>query len=99
MQYPGKVSGRTQSSVVDVHFGFTKCSNIPGRLDEDPDFRCRCLGNTWAIDGRPCVQVQPTHGKHDVVDNFVYLGDCICPGGGCELAFLKDAAPLCMRKI
>ena len=44
MQYPGKVSGRTQSSVVDVHFGFTKCSNIPGRLDEDPDFRCRCLG-------------------------------------------------------
>ena len=25
-----------------------KCSDIPGRLFEDPDFRCRCLGNAWA---------------------------------------------------
>ena len=28
-------------------------------------------------------------GKLDVVDNFVYLGDCICPVGGCELATIK----------
>ena len=28
-----------------------KCSDIPVRLVEDPDFRCRrCLGNTRAID-------------------------------------------------
>ena len=31
-----------------------KCSDIPGRLVEDPDFRCRrYLGNARAIDGRP----------------------------------------------
>ena len=67
-----------------------KCSNIPGRLVEDPDFRCRrCLGYARAIDGRPCVEVQLADGKPDVVDNFVYLGDCICPGGGCELATIK----------
>ena len=69
MQYAGKVSGRTQSSVVDVHFGFTKSVDIPGRLVEDRDLRCRrCVGNAQAI---------------------LYLGDCICPGGGCELATLK----------
>ena len=67
-----------------------KCSNIPSRLVEDPDFRCRrCLGNAQAIDGRPCVKVQLADGKLDVVDNFVYLGDSICPGGGCELATIK----------
>ena len=67
-----------------------KCSNIAGRLVEDPDFRCRRgLGNTQVIDGRPCVDVQLADGKLDVVDNFVYPGDCICPGGGCELATIK----------
>ena len=31
-----------------------KCSDIPCRLVEDPDFRRRRhLGNAWAIDGRP----------------------------------------------
>ena len=35
-----------------------KCSDIPGRLAEDPDFRCRrCLGNAQAIDGRSYVEV------------------------------------------
>ena len=59
-----------------------KCSNIPGRLAEDPDFRCRsCLGNARAVDGRPCVEVQLADGKLDVVDNFVYLGGCICSCG------------------
>ena len=67
-----------------------KCSDIPGRLVEDGDFRCRrCLGNARAIDGRHCVKVQLADGKVDVVDNFFCLGDCICPGGGCELAITK----------
>ena len=61
-----------------------------GRLAEDPDFRCRrCLVNAQAIDGRPCVEVQLADGKFDVLDNFVYRGDCISPGGGCELATIK----------
>ena len=34
------------------------------------------------IDGRPCLEVQ-------LDDNFVYLGDCICSGVGCELATIK----------
>ena len=67
-----------------------KRSDIPGRLVKGPDFRCRrCLGNARAIDGRPCVEVQLADGKLGVVDNFVYIGDCICPGGGCELATIK----------
>ena len=67
-----------------------KCSDIPGRVVEDLDFRCRrCLGNAGAIDGRPCVEVQLADGKLDVADNFVYLGDCICSGGGCDLATIK----------
>ena len=67
-----------------------KCSDIPGRLVENPDFRCRrCLGNARAIDGRPCVEVQLAYGNLDVVDNFVYLADCICSGGGYELATIK----------
>ena len=67
-----------------------KCSDIPGRLVEDPDVRYRKrLGNERVIDGRPCVEVQLADRKLDVVDNFVYLGDCICPGEGCELAIIK----------
>ena len=67
-----------------------KCSDIPGRLVEDPDFRCRrCLSDAHAIDRRPCVGVQLTDGKLDVVDNFVYLGDFTCPGGSCKLATVK----------
>ena len=46
-------------------------------------------GNACEIDGKPCVQVQLADGKHGVVENFVYLGDCICPGGSCELATIK----------
>ena len=41
------------------------------------------------IDGRPCLEVQLDDGKLDVVDNFVYLGDCICSSVGCELATIK----------
>ena len=51
---------------------------------EDPNFRCRrCLGNTQAIDGKPCAEVQL------VVGNFVYLGDGNCLDGGCDLAIIK----------
>ena len=69
-----------------------KCFNIPD-LDEDPDFSCRWFGNAQAIDGRPWVKVQLADGKLNVVDTFVYLGDCICPGGGYEDMLL------CMVKI
>ena len=70
--------------------GSQKVFCIPGILVEDPDFRCRrCLGNARAIDGRPCVEVQLADGKLDVADNFVCLGDCICPGRCCELATIK----------
>ena len=69
------------------------CKHIPCRLVKDPDFRCRrCLGNAWAIDGRPCAKVQLAEGKIGVVDNFVYPGDYTCQDGGCELATIKDAA-------
>ena len=71
---------------------FVLDSQIVFRLAEDPDFRCRCLGNARAIDGRPCVEVQLADGKVNVIDNFVYLGDCIYPGGDCEVATIKDAA-------
>ena len=64
--------------------------------NEDVDFRCKsCLANAWAIDGRPCVEL--AHDKLDVVDNFVYHGDCICPGGGYELATINRR--YCMKKI
>ena len=66
-----------------------KCSDIPGRLVEDLDFRCRrCLGNAQAIYGRP-VEVQLAYRKLDVGDKLIYLVDCICPDGGCELATIK----------
>ena len=90
MQNAEKVLRRTQSPVADVRFGFTKmCSEIPGKLVEDPDFRCRYLGNTRVIDGRHYVEVQLAYGKLDVLDNFANLGDYTCPGGGCELATIK----------
>ena len=66
-----------------------KCSDIPGGLAKDPDFRGRCPGNAWAIDRRPCVEVQLADEKLDVVNNFVYFGDCICPSRGSELATIK----------
>ena len=71
-------------------FWVHKVFHIPGRLVEDPDSRCRrCLGNVRTTDGRPCVEVQLGDEKLDVVDNFVYLGGCICPGGCSELRTIK----------
>ena len=69
---------------------YKKCSDIPGRLVEDPDFRCRrCVGNAQAINRRPCVEVQLADGKLDVVDNFVYVGVQV---EVVNLLLLKDAA-------
>ena len=51
---------------------YKMCSDISGRIAEDPDFRCnRCLGKTWAIDGGPCVGVQFSDTKLDAVEYFV----------------------------
>ena len=33
--------------------------------------------------------VQLADGQLDVVDNFVYLGDCICPGEVCKVPTFK----------
>ena len=68
-----------------------KCSDIPGGLAKDPDFRGRCPGNAWAIDRRPCVEVQLADEKLDVVNNFVYFGDCICQVEVLNLPLSKDA--------
>ena len=87
----GKNSIFCSGCLFQVH---KKCSDIPVRLVEDPDFRCRrCLGNAQEIDGRPCVKIQLGDEKLDAVDNFVYLGDCISPGGYCELATIKRCHP------
>ena len=89
----GKISIFFSGCLFWVH---KNCSDIPDRVVEDVDFRCKsCLANAWAIDGRPCVEL--AHDELDVVDNFVYHGDCICPGGGYELATIKRR--YCMKKI
>ena len=43
--------------------------------------------SAWPIDGQTCSKL--ADGKLDVVDKFVYLADCIYPGGGSELANIK----------
>ena len=81
-KYPYAVcrKGVRKNSIVCSRCSFwvhKKCSDIPGRLVEDPDFRCRrCLGKSKETDERNCVEVQLDDGKLDAVDNFVYLGDC-----------------------
>lgn len=64
-----------------------KCTGITGKLRENPDFKCkRCLGVARPIDSRPCKEVILGENELKVVDTFVYLGDDICSGGGCERA-------------
>ena len=93
MKGVGKISIFFSGCLFWVH---KNCSDIPDRVVEDVDFRCKsCLANAWAIDGRPCVEL--AHDKLDVVDNFVYHGDCICPDGGYELATIKRRH--CLKKI
>ena len=67
-----------------VHHG---CSEIPGRLVEDPSFLCaRCRGTARPIDARPATEFAVGGESVDVVDSFCYLGDTICAGGGCSRA-------------
>ena len=64
-----------------------KCSGIKGKLTADPSYKCkRCMGLCRPIDGRPENHVTLEGSKLDVVESFRYLGDELCPGGGCELA-------------
>jgi len=64
-----------------------KCSGIKGKLTPDPPYKCkRCMGLCRPVDGRPVKQVSLVDSKLDVVESFRYLGDELCPGGGCELA-------------
>ena len=44
------------------------------------------MGLCRPIDGRPENHVTLEGSKLDVVESFRYLGDELCPGGGCELA-------------
>ena len=69
------------------HWAHHKCSGIRGRLIEDPSFRCgRCLGSARPIDARPATEFRIGEEVVDVVDNFCYLGDTLCAGGGCSRA-------------
>ena len=64
-----------------------KCSGFKGRLKADPKYRCkRCMGLCRLVDGRPEEHVTLEDIQLDVVESFRYLGDEVCPGGGCELA-------------
>ena len=64
-----------------------KCSGIKGKLTADPSYKCKkCMGLCRPIDGRPENHVTLEGSKLDVVESFRYLGDELCPGGGCELA-------------
>ena len=63
-----------------------KCSGRD-KVTEDPAFRCaRCTNTARPIDGRPMEEVQVGEEKLEVVSLFVYLGDALSAGGGCEAA-------------
>ena len=69
-----------------------KCSDIPGKVVEEPDFSCkRCLGNARAIDRRRCVELQLPHGKLDVVDNLSIMVTVFFQVEVVSLPLLKDA--------
>ena len=62
---------------------------MKGRLVEDPNFKCRrCLGNARPIDARAAVEFRLGDDVLDIVNDFCYLGDTICAGGGCERAIV-----------
>ena len=44
------------------------------------------MGLCRPVDGRPENHVTLEGSKLDVVESFCYLGNELCPGGGCELA-------------
>ena len=69
-----------------VHHG---CSDVKGRLVEDPNFKCRrCLGKARPIDARSAVKFKSGDHDLDIVNEFCYLGDTISAGGGCERAIV-----------
>ena len=66
-----------------------KCSGIKGKLTADPSYKCKRCKGIWICrptDGRPENHVTLEGCKLDVGESFRYLGDELCPGGGCELA-------------
>ena len=72
--------------------GIFICSGIKGKLTADPSYKCkRCMGLCRPIDGRPENHVTSKGSKLDVVESFRYLGDELCPGGGCELATIAGS--------
>ena len=59
-------------------------------MTADPSYKCkRYKGICRRIDGRPGNHVSLEGSKLDVVESFRYLGDELCPGGGCELATIS----------
>ena len=63
------------------------CSEIKGRLVEDPHFRCsRCRGTARPLDGRLATEFNMNEDVLEVVESFCYLGDMILASGGCERA-------------
>ena len=69
-----------------VHHG---CSDVKGRLVEDPVFKCRrCLGKARPIDARSAVKFKVNDHELDIVNEFCYLGDTVSAGGGCERAIV-----------
>ena len=66
-----------------------KCSDVRGRLTEDPDYVCpRCCDQAGPIDNRPVTQVGVDGTLLDVESNFCYLGDMLSSGRGCKLAIV-----------
>ena len=64
-----------------------KCSGIKGRLNVNPDYVCpRCLDQARPIDGRLITQVEVDGILLYGEESFCYLGDMLCPDGGCALA-------------
>ena len=69
-----------------------KCSGTKRKLTADPSYKCkRCMGLCRPIDGRPENHVILEGSKLDEVESFRYLGDELCPGGGCELATIAKS--------
>ena len=60
------------------------CSGFKVRLKADTKYRCkRYMGLCRPVDGRPEKHVTLEVIQFNVVDLFCYLGDEICPRGGC----------------
>ena len=59
-------------------------------MTADPSYRCKeYIGLCKPIDGRPEKYVMLEVSKFDIVEFFGYVGDKLCPGGGCILATIS----------